>query len=395
MPRRAQRGGISREDLPVGYAIIMANNLKALGFPGDECLLNDEQVRDVKDALRTGNDIPGGYFEPDPWRMRALLNINGIKDALDGQELDDAVNDILAADVEADISEAWAVPAAPSFAGSSTTTVPQPGQPAPPLLPLPSGVDKKKKHSKYGKEGIDWDTNLPNLPNTAEWDDVKTKVSSHGFQIAGNLVGPCPTNKSSKTIAQWRYPVECREHTGCGMHWMLTRAPPFDASQPWVCRERVRDKEWDGVLHWGLELPEGGEGKTRGGGGETGGSERKTGGGAGKTGGEMEMETVQVEHTTFETEQTMAVYMSSTFQHSEIKDALTLAAAESGQPRLKNFSAAAAQQKACDTDALKLATYYFTVSKTTMLTTPKALRIEALTTAILKPTKKKRKKAAS
>ena len=376
MPRVA-RGRISREDLPVGYQTILARNLTALGYPGDECILIDDQVRAWKDALRAGSDIPGGLFEPDAWRMRALLNINGIKEALDNQELDDAVNEIMDAEVESDISDAWKVPAAPAQFGSSTTTAP--GPPAPPPLPLPQGEEKKRKHCNYGREdrALDWASNLPTLSDTAEWEEVRAAVSSGEFKIAGNVVGPVKNNKSSKTLAQWRYPVECRAHSRCGMLWSLTRAPPFTDNR-WTCRERKPDMDWDGVLHWGLRLSKDDDGA------DDGANRAEDGDGDGKV---VAMEQLKLEHTTFSDQRLMAEYIASTFDHAEIKEALTEAASTAGNTKLKKFSAAQNQETARQSDALKLASHYFSLDMTVMQTTPKAVKLEALNCA-----KKKKKK---
>ena len=114
------KGQILRATLPNGYAMTMYQILLEIGSAsGANALLSEEEEDDIKEWVGSHSiGVPGGWFPPDDWRLRAIGNINKLKGAFSPVALAGIVEELLTAEVEEDVDARWRV-AKPKEKGTS------------------------------------------------------------------------------------------------------------------------------------------------------------------------------------------------------------------------------------------------------------------------------------
>ena len=72
-------------------------------------LLNDEEEREIREWVDGDSlGVPGGWFSPDDWRLRALRKVHKFQNAFTGETLSAIMQNLCRADVPEDVAHAMA-----------------------------------------------------------------------------------------------------------------------------------------------------------------------------------------------------------------------------------------------------------------------------------------------
>ena len=247
-------GEILRATLPSGYALTMYAVLHELG--ASQCvvnkpvLLNDEEEREIREWVDGDSlGVPGGWFPPDDWRLRALRKVHKFQNAFTGETLSAIMQNLCRADVPEDVDMRWRADAHKEEGESAGG-----GEPSHEPEPAPAPAPRKPLYYKEGPNETPWDSlGGPPIDPQCEYKDMVEWLSSGTATIDGHLVGPHKTSKASGDKAQdKRVNAECRSilHKRCGKTWLIQSKN----NEAWHCRGRRPDDSWDGSIHAGTAI---------------------------------------------------------------------------------------------------------------------------------------------
>ena len=245
-------GEILRATLPPGYALTMYAVLHELGAAqcvvNKPVLLNDEEEREIREWVDGDSlGVPGGWFPPDDWRLRALRKVHKFQNAFTGETLSAIMQNLCRADVPEDVDMRWR---ADKEEGGSAGG----GEPSHEPEPAPAPAPRKPLYYKEGPNETPWDSlGGPPIDPQCEYKDMVEWLSSGTATIDGHLVGPHKTSKASGDKAQdKRVNAECRSilHKRCGKTWLIQSKN----NEAWHCRGRRPDDSWDGSIHAGTAI---------------------------------------------------------------------------------------------------------------------------------------------
>ena len=112
MPKRGRtEGEVAVAELPDGWGHALLKTMMkewGAGTGKSDSLLTDEQVDKIRSYVLEDYDfIPAGWCPPDDWRVRSLSKVNDVKDVLPQGDLEDLVDQIMAAQHAGEVPHAW------------------------------------------------------------------------------------------------------------------------------------------------------------------------------------------------------------------------------------------------------------------------------------------------
>ena len=111
MATRPSSFHVACSDLPEGWAFSILKKLTEFGCGYQDSLFTEDQEKEIK-AYALGNSayIPGGWIEPDPWRLRSLEKLDKVKTIIPKNMLEDIFDNLLTVDSPEEVPHEWKVP---------------------------------------------------------------------------------------------------------------------------------------------------------------------------------------------------------------------------------------------------------------------------------------------